>query len=112
MVIVILGVLGAVAIPKFVDLSSDAQVAATQAMAGAISSGSTLNVALRSVNSTKGQTIADCAHANRLLEGGLPSKYTMAGGGLPMAIPAGSTVNCTLNGPGGTSASAVMTGIP
>lgn len=33
--IVILGVLAAVALPKFVDLRADAQLAATQAMAGA-----------------------------------------------------------------------------
>lgn len=45
MVIVILGVLAAVAIPKFVDLSGDARAAATQGVAGALSSASAINYA-------------------------------------------------------------------
>ena len=43
MVIVILGVLAAVAIPKFVDLKGDAQLAASSAVAGALSSANTIN---------------------------------------------------------------------
>ena len=38
MVIVILGILAAVALPKFVDLSADARLAARQALAGSITS--------------------------------------------------------------------------
>lgn len=45
MVIVILGVLAAVALPKFVDLSTDAGNAATQGVAGALASGSVINYA-------------------------------------------------------------------
>ncbi len=45
MVIVILGVLAAVALPKFVDLKGDAQLAATQGVAGALSSASAINYA-------------------------------------------------------------------
>jgi MSHA pilin protein MshA len=45
MVIVILGVLAAVALPKFVDLSSDARTAAIQGAAGALSSASAINYA-------------------------------------------------------------------
>lgn len=43
MVIVILGILAAVAMPKFVDLSSDARTAAVQGAAGALSSASVIN---------------------------------------------------------------------
>lgn len=110
MVIVILGVLSAVAIPKFVDLRADAQLAATQAVAGAISSASAVNVAARRVNPSKGLPIADCADGGNLLEGGMPNNYSM-GGGLPLTIPAGSTVNCTLSGPNGTAATVALTGI-
>jgi MSHA pilin protein MshA len=110
MVIVILGVLSAVAIPKFVDLRSDAQLAATQAVAGAISSASVVNVAARKVNASNGVPIGDCADGGSLLEGGMPNNYSM-GGGLPLTIPAGSTVNCTLNGPNGTAANVALTGI-
>ena len=45
MVIVILGVLAAVAIPKFVDLAGDARLAATQGVAGSLSSASAINYA-------------------------------------------------------------------
>ncbi|NBW51808.1 MAG: type II secretion system protein, partial [Betaproteobacteria bacterium] len=45
MVIVILGILAAVAIPKFVDLSSDAKQAALSGTAGALSSAASINYA-------------------------------------------------------------------
>jgi MSHA pilin protein MshA len=44
-VIIILGILAAVAVPRFVDLSHDARQAAVTATARAISSGATLNLA-------------------------------------------------------------------
>jgi MSHA pilin protein MshA len=110
MVIVILGVLAATALPKFVDLRSDAQTAATLGVAGAISSASAVNVGARKVNPAKGVAITDCANAGSLLEGGMPAGYSMAGG-LPLPIPAGTSVNCTLNGPSGTSANVTLTGI-
>lgn len=44
-VIVILGILAAVAIPKFVNLSDNARDASAQAVAGAVSSGSAINYA-------------------------------------------------------------------
>jgi len=46
-VIVILGILAATAIPKFVDLSTDAGNAATKGVAGAIASGTATNFAAR-----------------------------------------------------------------
>jgi MSHA pilin protein MshA len=42
-VIVILGILAATALPKFVDLSGDARTAAVQGVAGALSSASSIN---------------------------------------------------------------------
>jgi MSHA pilin protein MshA len=44
-VIVVLGILAAVAIPKFINLQDDAATAAAQGFAGAISGGSALNYA-------------------------------------------------------------------
>lgn len=44
-VIVILGILAAVALPKFVDLSGDARNAAAAGVAGAVASGSAVNYA-------------------------------------------------------------------
>jgi MSHA pilin protein MshA len=46
-VIIILGILAAVAVPRFVDMSVDAHNAAAKGVAGAISSGSSINYAAR-----------------------------------------------------------------
>jgi MSHA pilin protein MshA len=75
MVIVILGVLAAVAIPKFVDLGSDARDAALKGMVGGIASASAVNYAARSANIGNGSPTAgvSCrAAANAILQGGLP----------------------------------------
>ncbi len=85
MVIVILGVLAAVAIPKFVDLKGDAQIAATQGVAGALNSGSAINYAARSVSPTNAATYAvtadaaGCTAVGTNLQGGKPAGYTITG---------------------------------
>lgn len=56
MVIVILGVLAAVAIPKFVDLKGDAETATANGVAGALSSGSAINYSLYAAKGTSGST--------------------------------------------------------
>jgi len=103
MVIVILGILAATALPKFVDLSGDAKVAATQAVAASLASGGSINYAARSVNSTKGIATSgvSCATvAAGVLEGGVvPSGYTITG-----TVPTCTVTNSTL-----ASASAVVT---
>ena len=55
-VIVILGILAATALPKFVDLSTEAGNAASQGVAGALASGSTVNYAARAAG--KAGTVA------------------------------------------------------
>ena len=92
MVIVLIGVLAAVAIPKFVDLGTDARTAALQGVAGGLASASAVNYAGRKVNAAKGSAVANCSDAAALLQGGLPSGYTVT----PAAIAAEATVNCTL----------------
>lgn len=84
MVIVILGILAAVAIPKFIDLSTDAKVAATQGVAGSLNSGAAINYAARSLSATNPNTYAvtsggGCAAVGTGLQGGLPSGYTTSG---------------------------------
>lgn len=109
MVIVILGVLAAVALPKFVDLSTDAQVAATQGFAGAIASASAINYAARKANGNKGSPVIQCSDAGGLLQGGLPPDYNL--GLAPLSVGPNVTVNCPFNGPKGTSAVVAVTGI-
>jgi MSHA pilin protein MshA len=56
-VIIILGVLAAVAVPKFVDLSVDAHNAAARGVAGAIASGSSVNFAAKSAGNATAVTM-------------------------------------------------------
>lgn len=115
MVIVILGILAAVAVPKFVDLSSEAKLAATQGVAGAVSSAFAVNYAVVSANSTKGfrltsATLDLTAAVGSVLQGGIPAGYT--------ASAAATSVNCgtpgsaiqisITSGAGGTSAPATL----
>lgn len=91
MVIVILGVLSAVALPRFVNLQGDAVAAATQGVAGGLSSASSINFAARSVNAANTATFAvtaagGCAAVAANLQGALPTGYT----------PSGTAPNCVL----------------
>ncbi|MEI8031173.1 MAG: prepilin-type N-terminal cleavage/methylation domain-containing protein [Comamonadaceae bacterium] len=107
-VIVIVGILAAVAIPRYLGLTTDAQLAATQGIAGALGSASATNYALRTGFGTgKGSAVADCTATAGLLQGGLATGYTISAG----AIGAGSTASCTLTGPGSQTATFVGHGI-
>ncbi len=80
MVIVILGVLAAVAIPKFVNLKTEAQASALMGVVGGINSASAVNYAARSAASGKGtatQGLTCPAAATAILQGGIPSGYTI-----------------------------------
>ena len=95
MVIVILGVLAAVAIPKFVDLKTEAQVAALQGVVGGINSASSVNYAAKSASSTKGTTttgISCTTAANAIMQGGVPTGYTVAT--TPNLGAVGTSTNC------------------
>lgn len=106
MVIAILGILAAVAVPKFVDLKSEASQAATDGVAGALSSASAVNYAARTAASTKGSAITDCSLVSGLL-GSMPSGYAIGAA----AVAAGANVSCTLSGPNTTTATFTAIGI-
>lgn len=94
-VIVILGILAAVAIPKYIDLKTDAATASANGVAGALSSAMAINYAVRSGKATNGQAVANCTDGTALLQGGLPT----TGGGYVItaaAVGVGLTVGCTL----------------
>lgn len=95
-VIAILGILAAVAMPKFVDLKGDAQQASVDGFAGALSSAMSVNYAARTAISSKGQAVANCSDGATLLQGGLPTGYAITAA----AITAGASVTCTITGPG------------
>ncbi|OIR07174.1 type II secretion system protein G precursor [mine drainage metagenome] len=95
-VIVILGILAATALPKFIDLKSDASTAAVQGVAGALSSAAATNYASYQVAASKAVTIGNCQDVSNALLGGLPSTdYPIAS---LAATSAGVAVTCTLTG--------------
>ena len=57
-VIVILGILAATALPKFVDMSADAEKATTQGVAGAVSSAGSVNYAKMKAGNAGGTGVA------------------------------------------------------
>lgn len=98
-VIVILGILAATALPKFFDLRSDAVSAAVKGVAGAMSSASTLNYSARLANSTNSLTIAvgNCSDVTALLQGASAAYpgYAVT----PSAVTAGDVNSaCVLTG--------------
>jgi MSHA pilin protein MshA len=111
MVIVILGVLAAVAIPKFVDLKADAQAASLAGVVGGINSASAVNYAARSANATKGTATIGltCQTATAaILQGGIPAGYTLNN---VTALVAGDN-NCVVTLTGyATTATAIIIGL-
>jgi MSHA pilin protein MshA len=88
-VIVILGILAATALPKFIDLSSDARLAAVKGVAGGLSSAGTVNYGARQMGAssaaytaayaTSGVTNCNTIAAN-IMQGGAPVGYTFGTG--------------------------------
>lgn len=108
MVIILLGILAAFAIPKYIDLSADARTASTISVAASLSAANGINYVSRKENSAKGIAVTNCSDlANALQGGALPSGYTITAG----AVGVDATVSCTLNGTGGTTATFSATGV-
>lgn len=97
-VIVILGILGAVALPRFIDLSDEAGQAAVDGMAGALSAGAALNYGACRAGSPApdcAPLLAACVDFSNVLSGGVvPAGYVLSGGAL--APGSGSVTSCTV----------------
>ena len=104
-VIVILGILAATALPKFVDLSSDAGLAATKGVAGALASGTAANYAARAVNSSNGVAVTANSVCTSAILGTLVTGVTLATGTGPSTdtntFNISATGNCVTAGAGG-----------
>src|SRR3954468_22328573 len=116
-VISILGILAAIAVPKFSDVSTDARNAAASGMSGAVASGSVINYGLflakglTAVGLVKQPAATDwCTAAilGSLTTGGAATLtgYTVAGSFIPTASGETSTA-CTITNSGGGSAQPV-----
>jgi MSHA pilin protein MshA len=112
-VIVILGILAATALPKFIDLSSSAGTAAANGVAGAISSGSAINYAARKAGSggqsVSGSVCTSLTLMNSFVTGvslvsAAPTAnnlYQITGAGNCTTTGDGNTVSCTVQGQNG-----------
>ena len=99
-VIVILGILAAVALPKYLDLSSSARTAACQSWKGTIEGGSAINFAARTANSANGAALITCTGAalGAVVGGGLPA----AGSGNAVSVSGTFSTGAVTNGSPGT----------
>ncbi|AFU98052.1 type II secretion system protein [Simiduia agarivorans] len=121
-VIVILGILAATAVPRFISLQDDASFAAMQGVAGAIASASDLNVAaartrdagVSAGSTTIVDTSAGCVPATVNGDASNPGllreavsklvttntsangEYVITGGAFPATASTGDTLLCTL----------------
>lgn len=98
-VIVILGILAAVAIPRFIDLSTEAKTAAFDGVKGTMTSAMAINYAgcaakSNVVTANKCVAVANCTDVSSLLTGGVPVGYVVT----PAVIGAlnGTTAACEL----------------
>lgn len=92
-VIVIIGILAVVAVPKLIEVNVDAKNAAVAGEAGALSSANAINYAARKANATKGIAVTNCTSLSGALSSGtLPTGYTITAA----TVAVDATVVCTL----------------
>lgn len=100
-VIVILGILAATALPKFVDLRADADLAATKGVAAALGSAAAINYSSRLLNATLGAAVTNCQDVTvASIMQSMPSGYSVGS----TAVTAGASVVCTVTGGNSTTA--------
>lgn len=120
-VIVILGVLAATALPKFIDLKSDAMGAAVQGVVGGLSAGSAVNYAGKAMNKTvtpaslsdTAANVCTTANLGQLITGGWPASggtYTVAATGT-RTCSADGAVDCSVTLTSGSNSAAATAAI-
>jgi MSHA pilin protein MshA len=118
-VIVILGILAATALPKFIDLRVDAADAATEGVAGALTSASAINYSTCMARGTAHATCqrlnaaAACVTLSTSTAGGmvgnaLPAGYSVTTDGTCASVAAGTAVTCTITGQQAQTATATV----
>jgi MSHA pilin protein MshA len=99
-VIVILGILAATALPRFIDLSSEAKTAALAGVTGGAASAMAINYAgcaavSNVVTANKCIQVTNCTDVTNLLQGGLDAtKYTVTAAAIGAAD--GDSASCTM----------------
>lgn len=107
-VISIMGILAAIAVPKYMDLTDQAQRSTIIAIAASLTSANASNYAARKLKPNYGVPVANCLDITNTLQAGvLPMGYTIRS----IAVVPDITISCTLTGPGGITAAFTATGI-
>ena len=118
-VIIVLGILVAVAVPRYLNIPSDAQQAAVSAVAGALGTASATNYGTRKASPSQGIAVTNCQNIGNLLPGavlvaGSSPAYNMLAGYTikSLSITANTDVTCTVTRTsGGKTATFTATGI-
>lgn len=112
MVIVVLGALAAVALPRYADLQTQADQSAVEGIAGALGAGSAINfAACKAAGGVAGgdcQAQTACENTADTLLGGLDANFTITA--LTFAV-GDATTPCAVTGPAPTSATATFTAL-
>ncbi|MEK6726147.1 MAG: prepilin-type N-terminal cleavage/methylation domain-containing protein [Deltaproteobacteria bacterium] len=110
MVIVLLGILAAVAIPRYIDLQTQARAAALQGVVGSINGASAVNYAGAQVTGGGGVTtigLTCTAAATAILQGGMPTGYTTTA----VVLVAGANTCVVTQTSGGATANSTILGV-
>jgi len=110
MVIVLLGILAAVAIPRYIDLQTQARAAALQGVVGSINGASSVNYAAAQVTAGGGVTttgLTCTAAATAILQGGMPDGYTTTA----VVLVAGANTCVVTQTSGGATSNATILGV-
>ena len=118
-VIVILGILAATALPKFIDLRDDAATSAVEGVAGVLSSAASINYATCAARGVAGvgcvrvNTATPCVTlAGALASGALPTGYTVSVEATTcVGATAGTAYSCTIKEPSSSAKTATATAI-
>lgn len=101
-VIVILGILAATALPKFVDLRGDAQQAAVSGVAGAITSAASLNFAKAQISASAAEALASTGSCATLIAS-TKVGIGLTGGAIPTTMQIATDADCTAPVTGATA---------
>ena len=109
-VIIILGILAAVALPRFINLQDEARQAAVQGVAAAATAGYGINYGAHKANVAKGAavnqtqantcTTSSATGLGLVMTGGIPTGYTVAVGA--------TNTDCTVVGNDGTTGTCIV----
>ncbi len=101
-VITILGILGAMAMPRFINISNQAKDASLQGVAGAMASAMQVNLAACTLldhveTAGKCAKVAACGDVSKIMHGGaIPPGFTVDTATLTTTATDGETANCTV----------------